>query len=348
MKDPKALFPLLFGSSWVGNLVLTVLAFYLAFTYPDPLTPLVFLTVAACILSGNLLPIGVYWILVRWREAELQAESAEANVRIREALRRSEEVLGRLDETEGALAKSILVARQVPERISEKLQALESLAESLKEGGLEKLTAALRPGSGASGEGDRDFHAALQRLEDQLSGLAGADKPPADNGVSLSEKLDLLNDALEGIQDSLGDLLVEVAKVQVHSAPSGPPPAKKAARKTARRKKAQPAPADPQPDLQLEAEADPPAETSDGGVQLTVHAMVGISNKLYLRGDAPLSWEAGAPMDLVGIGEFSWTDSGIDEPIEVSVLLNDAVEAEGGTIQLEPGKPLWLNLQFPK
>jgi hypothetical protein len=89
MKDPKALFPFLFGSSWLGNLLLTILAFTLAFTQEGPLTPFTLFTVAVCILSGNLLPIAAYWLFTRFRQAELQAEAAEASVRVRDALRRS-------------------------------------------------------------------------------------------------------------------------------------------------------------------------------------------------------------------------------------------------------------------
>ncbi len=107
MKDPKTLFPFLFASSLVGNLFLTIIAFYLAFTHDGPLSPAIFLTVAVCILSGNILPIAVYGLFVHWREAELKAESAEVAVRVRDALRRSEDILGRLDEAEGSLAKAI-------------------------------------------------------------------------------------------------------------------------------------------------------------------------------------------------------------------------------------------------
>ena len=99
MKDPKALFPFLFATSWLGNLLLTALAFYLAFTHDGPLTPIVFLTVAVCILAGNLLPVSVYLVLVYWRQAELKAETREAAVLLRDALDRSEEVMDRLDES---------------------------------------------------------------------------------------------------------------------------------------------------------------------------------------------------------------------------------------------------------
>jgi hypothetical protein len=105
MKDPKAFFPIIFASSWLGNLILTVIAFVLAFTSDGPLTPVLFLTVAVCILAGNALPISVYWIFARARAAELAAETAEIPFRVREALALSEDVVGRLDEAEGALSK---------------------------------------------------------------------------------------------------------------------------------------------------------------------------------------------------------------------------------------------------
>ena len=87
---------------------------------------------------------------------------------------------------------------------------------------------------------------------------------------------------------------------------------------------------------------------SDDQVQVVAHAMVGISNKLFIRGDEPwLSWDQGIPMNLIGIGEFAWTGGDVNEPIEVSIRLNDEIEALGGTLKLAPGKITEVSPKFP-
>lgn len=416
MKDPKALFPFLFASSWLGNLLLTLLAFYLAFSHEGPLAPLTLLTVAVCILSGNLLPILAYALFTRWRRSELEAESVEVSLRVREALVRSEEVMGRLDEAEGALAKGILIARQVPERIAERFAALEELAGRLDTLELDAFTGTLQ-GQGASLESlQRDvaqIQAALRDLQVVVDGLpkgiskavtAALPEPPApapasETDVPLEERLDLLFESLESVQDTLDGLLARVAAgpdpataaaapfapvgetVGAHAAPETPPTVSTEPDPEAVR------PGEPveeeviiieEPDELIEVieeafeEDDPvPAEplgrqdemdlgpsarlfrSTPGGVrgrvEISVQAMVGISNKLYIRGDEPwLSWDQGEPMDLVGIGEFAWHMDDLKESIEVSILLNDESETEGSRLTLKPGKPVRLHLQFPR
>ncbi len=468
MKDPKALFPLLFATSWLGNLLLTVLAFYLAFTQQGPLTPLVFLTVAVCILAGNLLPISVYLILVYWRQAELKAESREAAVLLRDALDRSEDVMDRLDEAEGSLSKAILVARQVPERIREGLGSLEELAARLDTMELVNFAEAL--GSQAQRiddlvkelagdrEGARELQAGLKEVRRELKDLPAsveklvgqlADsvrKPDDDVDSTVGERLDLLFEAFESVQDSLESLLHRVVELKIAATPPPfpmgqdtpaegngetatepePEPQTEASQeagaeavdgapdeelddpdwdvefpdesdggeedftdpevgasveedidgepedepeavvieepeetpaepetppeKTARKRGGKAAPAH-QPEMILDTgeTADTEPAAGDGKTRLVAHAMIGMYNKLFIRGDEPwLSWDEGKQMELIGIGEFSWVVEDLREPIDVSVLLNDDQPSEEGNIRLMPGQTLRISPRFQK
>lgn len=424
MKDPKALFPFLFASSWLGDLLLTILAFYLAFTHDGPLTPLVFATVGICILAGNLLPIGSYLIFTRWRAEELRAEQAEATVRVREALKRSEEVMARLDEADGSLSKTILIARQVPERIAESLRAVEDLSEKLNTLEAASFTEALEGNSSRLETLHKDSESVGQTIEslrNELAEIAPAisklvknslaqakKKEASEEDVSLGERLDLVFESLETVQDSLDGLLNRIAELPGSAAPAAEAVDERVeeAPSTEPETEDQPAdepeePSDRAPDVVEEPEEEievideepdgevieeesedesegeviqePVAEDSpaapeqeemslghtDSGspagklaadtVRLSAHAMVGISNKLYIRGDEPwLSWDEGQQMELVGIGEFAWSMDRLKEPIEVALFLNDEVPAEGGNIVLEPGKPVDVRPQFPK
>ncbi len=373
MNNPKALFPVVFATSWLGNLLLTVLAFYLAFTHQGPLTPWVFTTVALCILSGNALPIGVYWILVRWRQAELRAEAAEAGVRVREALHRAEEVLGRLDEAEGALAKSVLLARQVPERIHEALKGWDALGARLEGLQVPTFTAALESQSAALATLQQQVEAsadALKSLRGDLKHLPDAVtkhlkqalpelKPPSphepgDAEVSLGERLDLLFESLESVQDSLDTLLQKLADKRTPPPfPATTKPEPEPAPPPHKLRKPQPA-APAQAEMTLDqppppTQPEPPDPYRDGKTRLLARAMIGISNRLFLRGDEPpSSWDEGTPMELVGIGEFAWASSDVTEPIEVSIRLNDEIEASGGPITLQPGQTTRVSPAFEK
>lgn len=436
MKDPKALFPLLFASSWLGNLLLTILAFYLAFSHEGPLTPLVFLTVALCILSGNALPISVYLIMVRWRSVELQAESAEVNLRVRDALIRSEEVIGRLDETEGSLAKGILVTRQVPERIRESLESVQELADKLNTVELTSFTEAMQGQSSAAeamkgsvealvktvklleadlaavGKDVRKVPSSMAKLGDEITKLAKKSAKPKEGEVPVDERLDMVFESLESVQDSLDGILAKVAllaqpngSVEGESTPPEEPveaefiepdepaepdapeevieeadaepddegpseveaeaeaevevetpepeateadePAEEADEPDSAEEDSSP-PEEPEQELELVSEEEP-FELSDGRTRLIAHAMIGMSNKLFIRGDEPwLSWDDGQQMELIGIGEFAWSIDDLREPIDVTVLLNDDLAAHDGTVTLEPGKTIRINPSFPK
>ncbi|NDV61398.1 hypothetical protein G0Q06_02920 [Puniceicoccales bacterium CK1056] len=400
MKDPKALFPFLFASSWLGDLLLTILAFFLAFTHDGPLTPLVFATVGLCILAGNLLPIGSYLIFTRWRAEELRAEQAEATVRVRDALRRSEEVMARLDEADGSLSKTILIARQVPERIAESLHSIEDLSGKLNTLEAATFTELLEGNSSKLEALQKDSHSVQQTI-DALKGelgdvpasigklmkssLAQSKKTKTDeNDVSLGERLDMVFESLETVQDSLDGLLNRIAElptaapevpVAVPSEESGPdiagpkPEAEPERVEVIEEEEDGQIIEEPEAEEQIEPEPEPEpvaseqeemtlGETEAGEdhgaiapdvVQLSAHAMVGISNKIYIRGDEPwLSWDEGQQMELIGIGEFAWSTDNLKEPIEVALFLNDEIPAEGGNILLEPGKPVDVQPKFPK
>lgn len=399
MKDPKALFPYLFASAWLGNLFLTVLAFFLAFSSSAPLSPLLFLTVAACILSGNLLPIGVYLVFIRWQSTELAAEKTEADLLLRSALRRSEEILERLDATEGSLSKGILMARQVPERIRESLESVDNLASRLDTLQLESFTETLSLLSGSVegvqssssemraiiGEMSRSIGALSNRLnalDDAVASLSSAHANAAkDADLPLAEKLDLLSEALDDIQESLAGLhvpaaLPPLAPSQEQEPEPEPEPEMESEPEPemASQEEVSPPPEDdeqdPGGDLEAESDDQPVAKTgqtaaeqaemaldidfnpddpASGTTRLVAQAMIGIHNRLFIRGDVPwLSWDDGQQMELIGIGEYAWSIDNLREPIEVSLFLNDELAAEGGSILLQPGQTTRVAPRFPK
>jgi hypothetical protein len=392
-----SLFTIVFVTSWLGNIVLTILAFTLAFTHSEPLSPWLMATVAACILSGNSLPIVVYGLFLRGQRLRLEAEEATAAVSVREALQRSESVLKRLEDAEGSIAKSLLLARQLPERIA-KLQADQTeWAEVLERFDLSSLEDYLKRLETVSAEGGADakrleesvqqlrtsMDAGMGSLQAQVLEMKSVQTALESDGVdepTIGEQLDLLREAIEGIEHSQDSLLLflsqgkesipvadetdrleeepgeqpkaiesavnepvpEAESVPVEE-PSDAPPAKP----LKVRKQARPE----QPSNQFEMrllEDGPESVLSKDRVHITLKAMVGIHNKVYIRGDEPhLSWEAGQRMDLSGIGEFVFQVSGVTEAMQVAFWLNDEKESNVGQVQVEPGQRYSFKAAFP-
>lgn len=200
---------LMVASAWTGNALLTLFAGYLAFTHAGPLTPGTIVAVALCLLSGNSLPLAVHFIHFRWEHARLAAETVKADESLRAALRRLADTENRLEAAEGAIAKSLLLARQIPERLQEQAQALDAklrrlegpelialertfdrLNESLVEVGarVEENTAAGRDEELNASEREQRLLAAMallsERLDAALQERAARAEEPAVSNVS--------------------------------------------------------------------------------------------------------------------------------------------------------------------
>lgn len=80
------------------------------------------------------------------------------------------------------------------------------------------------------------------------------------------------------------------------------------------------------------------SESIDGSTRLLVGAFIGISNKLFIRGEGPgLSWDKGVPMDLIGIGKWEWKTFEASQPVACKILINDEQWTNDEDIILHPG-----------
>lgn len=77
---------------------------------------------------------------------------------------------------------------------------------------------------------------------------------------------------------------------------------------------------------------------TEGITRVLVDAFIGVSNKLFIRGDAPgLSWDKGTPMDLVGIGKWEWQSDQVTSPFECRVYINDDPDMNSASFEITPG-----------
>jgi hypothetical protein len=92
-----------------------------------------------------------------------------------------------------------------------------------------------------------------------------------------------------------------------------------------------------------------PAPSAGGAVVTTVIARydAGYGNQLFLRGaGAGLSWYAGVPMENVGADRWVWRSPSVTDNIEIKVVLNDRVWAQGENLIIAPGATVTLEPRF--
>jgi hypothetical protein len=80
----------------------------------------------------------------------------------------------------------------------------------------------------------------------------------------------------------------------------------------------------------------------------TVHTLIGIGNKPYLRGSGGgLNWDSGIVMEFEAIGKWRWTaPADLDQAIEVQVYRNDEDPDTSGRHSLQAGDKLEINAKF--
>jgi len=347
----------LWAAAWIGNFLLTALAFVLAVTHEGPLTPVVFLTVAVCILSGNLLPLAYYYVSYLWANAELEAERAQAPDTLREAVVRMDQLDGRFNDLRDSVAKALLLARQLPEQIDAKSEALMEALDAFDVKRIEALAgrmdAAIEGAARAAsrtddiaeliaGELDARRHliekleAAArveEEVEEEVEGeVEGEGEVEEEDEVEGEADWEEVDEEVEVVEeDNLDEEVVEEAKVEETI-------------KVVGRKKREEG-----PDLFAGETIDvaKPTRTGNGEAVLVARAMIGIANRLYVRGNGGgLSEEHGTLLELTGIGEYRWNAGKVTEPVTCRLYLNDAEPAEGGELVLEPGAILEVRPQF--
>lgn len=365
-------------SCWVADLLLIVLAVYLAIHNRDNLTVSIALALGLSVLLGGLLPLAVYGLDYLFARNERLMEEARGPENLRAAMARLDKLVHRVEAAAEGATKSTLVARQVPDRIEDKLGALDALAARLQPESLEKLAA--------------EVAALGQRLDERVSGptveTAETGESEALEDDWVDEPTDLEAVFLPGEEESVeprppfGEEVVmddpldaEIAVEKKAAAETGKPtppevparepnekptppevparepkekepkkePAKRKAAKTAKKKAA----AEDEsslfsPDELLSADG---LETDRG--LLVVKAMVGIANTLYARGDAPLNWEQGVALVPSGIGEWRLELKELREPLQCELRINDEVSALGAPVRIEPGRRQIVTPRFP-
>lgn len=304
-------------AAWTGNFLLTALAFFLAFSSEGPLSPLLFGAVALCILSGNSLPLFLTFLDYLHRKLDVQAEQQIAAVKVREALLKVRAIDEHLSEVHGASAKAILVGRQIPDRIESSVISLQEAMDSLASR-LENASTIFNSVSESKASPKKDE-------PDSESSIAMPEVPESPPDPDLPEEPEVSPEKSVQPESELPEVPL--------------PPSEPAS------------PSIPSPSARIEKElhfpvlekSQPPTAVS----RITARAMIGIANRLTIRGDGPgLSWDKGLSLELIGIGEYAWESTNLQQTMKFQLYLNDSKPAEGEILELLPGEHLRVQPVF--
>jgi hypothetical protein len=361
--------------SWIGDLLLVSGAIGLLIAHGRDLTPGFAAVLVLAVFLGGLLPVSVLFVeYLQQRSAQRSAE-VSAPETLRNALGQLDRLVTRVETAAADAAKTTLAARQVPGLMQEgsdalqghlgRLEALLRALGKLPDAATLAALAEARPAPPLDLAPLQDAIARLQLpvpaappdlapLEQKLEALRG----DLENALLVREdKLEAIVEQLASLEEMIADApearpTAEDEEEAPETAPpeAAPPaeaeePTAKPAppKKVAKRKKVAPVPA-AEPGLFGEA---PPAGLPGGQATLHVKALVGVDNRVYARGDPPLRWDHGRPLEATGIGEWRLAFTELDAPIEIELRLNDQVAAKGAPLTLMPGQVAHAAPQFP-
>ena len=338
---------------WAGDGALVLLVFFLVWKRGVALDSFAFagavIAIALAFLFGAL-PYLIEWLSQR---TVILGEEARASGTLRAVSERSEALLERARSLHDETSKCLLQARQVPDRIESAVEAMRECLEARETLELDQLREErdhlraqeqanlldqeqrLRKVCKAIGEASDRLESLLGRMEAAGALLqqsevgrrteTGPVLPPPDSGSPVGRSGPPEAEPAGGV----------VEEDSLPKAKGNSPPRPAAGRARTRK------PPSDQAEIWEGAavEAEPGSVVPVEGIRLEVDALVGIANRIYLRGDGEgLSGESGVPLEPVGIGRWFWSNPEALLPVTVSLWLNDKVPAKGGEFLMEPGR----------
>jgi len=371
-----------------GLFVLTTL--YIGFRSP-PLSPSSIFCLLLAYAAATAIAMIPFWLDYRLEKLDLEDRKTKISDNLKTAMDKSEAMIARLAALEKDSAKGILIARQLPDRLEEKLAVLDQMMtkqetdrfrqlnhdlELLRQTDAQTLTkvseairefteTVVQTRANMPQATEVDFSPLMEKLDTLSSPQIVLEEKAIQTAIDdalkgatdfeagvLKEQADALQRIRENISTLIGDIRSEYRRQvkqldeRLKEAPvlreSDTKPKKKEKSVSLVADKSQVVAtqtAEEQIDMGLDLGEFMEKKVDSDSVALEVEAMVGISNKVFIRGDEPyLSWDVGVPLEMSGIGHWSWEAVDVKEPIKVLLLKNDDEEdLANREITLEPG-----------
>ncbi len=81
---------------------------------------------------------------------------------------------------------------------------------------------------------------------------------------------------------------------------------------------------------------------------IQVYSFIGNHNELFIRGDAPLSWEEGKKMDMLDVGKFEIIVDVSSDELSFDLYINDQIRAEQSPLLVQAGDTIECYPEFKK
>lgn len=298
------------------------------------------LTIFACALSvilGMLIYITPYVLEHLTQQQYIKLKQVKAESSLLRASEMTEELLKRAEDAHANLMKCTLMAKQFPTVLEEKS---------------EELLDAFDP---------HRFSTNIQDLSDVVSRLEAIPFPSKlehdhtnteTRHIEIQDSLKRILKKIQNIENTVSDENIFSAKAGAAQLTEKSPQGNKdrnlkqpntpITKPEKLAKETELISAAPQLERKTHSSSDSKTKISvqlneDGVTRLIVAAFIGISNKLYIRGDGPgLSWDSGVPMELVGIGKWEWKTYEAISAINCKVLINDEQWTDSEDIEIQP------------
>lgn len=354
-----------------GDLVLVLLACFIVFASPKPMTALTIFACALSVILGMLVYVTPYLIEHLTTQQTVKLKQAKAEETLLKAVDLASDLLSRTETIHNELMKGILVTKKIPAILEEKseefLAVLDSdkLSDSVAEladllARLESIPSTISSASAKNSQTDAVniiktikaesalqmdlIHEAFQSvLEDFLETnpeRLEQTKPISSRNPGTDKSEEELHDSVEiDARDNEPDSSLQNVDKDAFPTVGGPEFKAESEAEEAVDQELKP--------IQKNKAKPEAIHNEDGTTRLIVGAFIGISNKLYIRGEGPgLDWDKGIPMELVGIGKWEWKTHDAHSTVNCKVLINDEQWTDSENITIEPGTTMETSASF--
>tara|TARA_Y100000588_G_scaffold121116_1_gene132634 strand:- start:44 stop:1180 length:1137 start_codon:yes stop_codon:yes gene_type:complete len=353
-----------------GDVVLVLLGCFIVIASPKPMTTLAITACALSILLGTLIYVTPYLIEHFTAQQNIKLNQVKAEKSLLKVIELASEVLSRTENVQAKLMETVLVTKQLPSKLQGSTEVLNEVVSGLEKSGIVSLIDELRKiakadnlsakkGSGpvleSIKESIADIHSdilktletklsaqttLIQQVEADLAELkawrkellpeSSNESPYVETDASNDDEFEDYSSDNEDEDQAEAATNIENFGEEITSGDEGISESENESNneKTALKDETK----EPLHDNTSDS------ESIDGSTRLLVGAFIGISNKLFIRGEGPgLSWDKGVPMDLIGIGKWEWKTFEASQPVACKVLINDDQWTNDEDIILHPG-----------
>lgn len=358
----------------VGDAVLVFLACFIVIASPKPMTALAVTACALSVLLGMLVYVTPYLIEHFTAQQNIKLKQVEAEETLLKAVELAYEVLSKTENVHAEVMKSVLVTKQLPSKLEESTEALSEVIISLDKSEIVSLKEKLKDITNSeSFPATKDGEFLLKSLRKSITDIVKT------FGTKLSDQTMLiqqLKTQVTQLKTQIVGIVAELSKDPTQDDPDESDSEKNEDNSSNQKDKHETKPTAENENSGEEStlgkedisktskvstieeaiientEESSQEDSSDSdsvnrSTRLLVGAFIGISNKLFIRGEGPgLSWDKGVPMDLVGIGKWEWKTFEATQPVACKVLINDEQWTNDEDIILHPGTTVETTASF--